>query len=67
MGKNILWAGEQGALNMMPMFLIDHGMIAADVGVWTGVVGQAVSIAGSVVGGMVVSSQRYCGKYYKQE
>ena len=52
-------SGEQGALNMMPMFLIDHGVPTADVGLWTGVVGQAVSIAGSVMGGAALSSDRF--------
>ncbi|XP_070176914.1 major facilitator superfamily domain-containing protein 3-like [Littorina saxatilis] len=51
--------GEQGALNMMPMFLIDHGVPTADVGLWTGLVGLAVSIGGSIVGGAVISSDRY--------
>ena len=44
---------------MMPMFLIDHGVPTADVGLWTGVVGQAVSIAGSVIGGAALSSDRF--------
>ena len=52
-------SGEQGALNMMPMFLIDHGVPTADVGLWTGVVGQAVSIAGSMMGGAALSSDRF--------
>lgn len=43
---------------MMPMYLIDGGMTAADVGLWTGVVGQAVSIAASVISGLVISSSR---------
>ena len=43
---------------MMPMFLIDRGVPTADVGLWTGVVGQAVSIAGSVIGGAAISSDR---------
>lgn len=37
--------GEQGALNMLPMFLIDKGIPASTVGFWTGVVGQVLSIS----------------------
>ena len=51
-------SGEQGALSMMPMFLIDHGMSAGDVGLLTGVIGQGVSIAGSVLGGVIISKFR---------
>lgn len=47
--------GEQGALNMLPMFLIDKGIPASTVGFWTGVVGQVLSIFGSIVGGAAVS------------
>ena len=43
---------------MMPMFLIDVGVPTADVGLWTGVVGQAVSIVGSILGGAAISSGR---------
>ncbi|KAL8624875.1 hypothetical protein ACOMHN_016171 [Nucella lapillus] len=50
--------GEQGALNMMPMFLMDGGVSTSGVGMWTGVVGLVVSIAGSVLGGAAISSGR---------
>lgn len=50
-----LFTGEQGALNMLPMFLIDKGIPASTVGFWTGVVGQVLSIFGSIVGGAAVS------------
>ena len=44
---------------MMPMFLIAHGVPAADVGLWTGVVSQAVPIASSVMDGSALSSDRF--------
>lgn len=50
-----LFTGEQGALNMLPLFLIDKGFPASTVGFWTGVVGQVLSIFGSIVGGAAVS------------
>lgn len=40
---------------MLPMFLIDKGIPASTVGFWTGVVGQVLSIFGSIVGGAAVS------------
>lgn len=39
--------GEMGAMNMLPLMLLDHGMPMATVGFWTGVVGQIFSIIGS--------------------
>ncbi|VDL64111.1 unnamed protein product [Hymenolepis diminuta] len=39
--------GEMGAMNMLPLMLLDHGMPMAAVGFWTGVVGQIFSIIGS--------------------
>lgn len=39
--------GEMGAMNMLPLMLLDHGMPMAVVSFWTGVVGQVFSIAGS--------------------
>ena len=51
-------SGEQGALSMVPLFLIDQGIPASQVGFWTGVVGQVVSILGSVVGGGAISHLR---------
>ena len=39
--------GEMGAMNMLPLMLLDHGMPLAAVGFWTGVVGQVFSIVGS--------------------
>ncbi|XP_062616051.1 major facilitator superfamily domain-containing protein 3-like [Saccostrea cucullata] len=50
--------GEQGALSMLPLFLLDKGIAASSVGFWTGVVGQVLSILGSIVGGGIVSTSR---------
>ncbi|XP_045180006.2 major facilitator superfamily domain-containing protein 3-like [Mercenaria mercenaria] len=47
--------GEQGALTMMPLFLVDRGITSSSVGFWTGLVGQGVSIFGSFLGGWLVS------------
>ncbi|KAK3098928.1 hypothetical protein FSP39_024370 [Pinctada imbricata] len=54
--------GEQGALSMVPMFLIDKGIAASQVGFWTGMVGQAVSIVGSFMGGTIISHLRWSTK-----
>ncbi|CAC5377515.1 unnamed protein product [Mytilus coruscus] len=51
--------GEQGALNMVPLFLIDKKIPASWVGFWTGMVGQGVSICGSVLGGWAISHLGY--------
>lgn len=39
--------GEVGVLNLFPLFLVDKGIDASDVGFWMGIVGQVVSILGS--------------------
>ncbi|VDM21578.1 unnamed protein product [Hydatigera taeniaeformis] len=46
--------GEMGAMNMLPLMLLDHGMSVPVVGFWTGVVGQAFSIAGSSFASAIV-------------
>ncbi|PAA56346.1 hypothetical protein BOX15_Mlig018921g3 [Macrostomum lignano] len=43
--------GEQGALGMLPLFLVDRGVSLGQVGFWTGVVGQVTSVLGSALGG----------------
>ena len=50
--------GEQGALNMLPHFLLDQQVEPVDVNFWTGIVGQILSIVGSVAGGWLVSHSR---------
>ncbi|XP_002739312.1 major facilitator superfamily domain-containing protein 3-like [Saccoglossus kowalevskii] len=47
--------GEQGANGMFPLFLVDYGMSAGSVGLWTGVIGQSLSILGSLLGGYILS------------
>ncbi|ESP05478.1 hypothetical protein LOTGIDRAFT_102306 [Lottia gigantea] len=47
--------GEQGALSMTPLFLLDNGVSTTKVGFWIGVVGQIASIVGSIIGGYVSS------------
>ncbi|KAF4113403.1 major facilitator superfamily domain-containing protein 3 isoform X1 [Onychostoma macrolepis] len=47
--------GEQGAITMFPLFLLDHHMTARELGVWNGVVAMAFSICGSSVGGFLLS------------
>ncbi|KAH9285381.1 Major facilitator superfamily domain-containing protein 3 [Echinococcus granulosus] len=47
--------GEMGAMNMLPLMLLDHGMPMAVVGFWTGAVGQAFSIVGSSSASVIAS------------
>lgn len=47
--------GEQGALTTMPLYLIDQGVSSSSVGLWTGFIGQGISIFGSFLGGWLVS------------
>ncbi|XP_035824570.1 major facilitator superfamily domain-containing protein 3 isoform X2 [Aplysia californica] len=48
--------GENGVTNLLPLFLLDEGVHAHDVGFWTGMVGQGMSILGSAVGGFIFTS-----------
>ncbi|XP_071101577.1 major facilitator superfamily domain-containing protein 3-like [Haliotis cracherodii] len=47
--------GEKGSLSMIPLFLLDQGLSTSVVGLWTGMMGQVVSITGSVLGGVIMS------------
>ncbi|KAG1958419.1 acetyl-coenzyme A transporter [Pimephales promelas] len=47
--------GEQGAITMFPLFLLDHHMTARELGVWNGMVAMAFSICGSSIGGFLLS------------
>ena len=47
--------GEQGVVSMLPLFLIDQGIPHDQVGVMSGIFSQIFSIAGSTVGGWIVS------------
>ncbi|KAG7257533.1 LOW QUALITY PROTEIN: hypothetical protein CRUP_010347 [Coryphaenoides rupestris] len=47
--------GEQGAVTMFPLFLLDHHMTARELGFWNGVIAMAFSICGSSLGGMLLA------------
>jgi len=55
--------GEQGALTMMPMFLLDQKIDATEVSFWTGIICQGISIGGSVLGGWLVTCFKYVACY----
>uniref|UniRef100_A0A8C9YCI3 Major facilitator superfamily domain-containing protein 3 n=1 Tax=Sander lucioperca TaxID=283035 RepID=A0A8C9YCI3_SANLU len=42
--------GEQGAVTMFPLFLLDHHMTARELGFWNGVIAMGFSICGSSLG-----------------
>ncbi|XP_074841677.1 major facilitator superfamily domain-containing protein 3 [Carettochelys insculpta] len=50
--------GEQGAVTMFPLFLLDHGFSPQQLGFWNGVVAMVFSIMGSSLGGQLISKQR---------
>lgn len=54
-----LLTGEQGALTMMPLFLLDQNIDATEVSFWTGIVCQGLSIGGSILGGWLVTTFKY--------
>ncbi|XP_036383511.1 major facilitator superfamily domain-containing protein 3 isoform X1 [Megalops cyprinoides] len=47
--------GEQGAVSMFPLFLLDHHMTAAELGFWNSMVAMGFSICGSSIGGLLLS------------
>ncbi|XP_070559849.1 major facilitator superfamily domain-containing protein 3-like isoform X2 [Ptychodera flava] len=47
--------GEQGANGMFPLYMVDCGISASYVGLWTGVIGQSLSILGSLLSGWILS------------
>ncbi|KAJ8285170.1 hypothetical protein GJAV_G00023100 [Gymnothorax javanicus] len=47
--------GEQGAMSMFPLFLLDYHMTAAELGFWNSVVAMGFSIFGSSVSGLLLS------------
>lgn len=53
----VIWfvAGEQGALGMLPLYLVDKHVAASDLALWSGVLGQAISIFGSLLGGWLIT------------
>ncbi|XP_070604511.1 major facilitator superfamily domain-containing protein 3 [Erythrolamprus reginae] len=50
--------GEQGSLSMFPLFLLDHSFSPQKLGFWNGIVATAFSIAGSSMGGNLISDSR---------
>ncbi|XP_022100489.1 major facilitator superfamily domain-containing protein 3-like isoform X1 [Acanthaster planci] len=50
--------GEQGAVGMFPLYLIDHGIPVGEVGILSGVISQGLSIAGSLAGGWMLSNPK---------
>ena len=49
--------GEQGAMNLFPLFLYDKGRNLKEIGFWTGIIGQLISICGSSVAVMLIQSK----------
>lgn len=47
--------GERGAVNNMPLFLLDSGMSKEQLAFWNGIVSQGLSIVGSFYGGIILS------------
>ncbi|MBN3297812.1 major facilitator superfamily domain-containing protein 3 [Amia ocellicauda] len=50
--------GEQGAISMFPLFLLDHQMSGQELGIWNGIVAMGFSIFGSSIGGLLISRYR---------
>ncbi|KFO30616.1 major facilitator superfamily domain-containing protein 3 [Fukomys damarensis] len=47
--------GEQGAGSLFPLLLLDHGASASELGLWSGLGAVACSIAGSSLGGALLT------------
>ncbi|XP_071491127.1 major facilitator superfamily domain-containing protein 3-like [Diadema antillarum] len=47
--------GEQGGTSLFPLYLLDTGVSARQVALWTGMLSQWISIAGSLMGARLVS------------
>ncbi|XP_064411491.1 major facilitator superfamily domain-containing protein 3 isoform X2 [Latimeria chalumnae] len=56
--SRVWYTGEHGAIGMFPLFLLDHGLSAKELGFWTGIVAVSCSIVGSSVGGILMSKYR---------
>lgn len=50
--------GEQGASSLFPLLLLDRGLSAPELGLWNSVGAVACSIAGSSLGGALLSRRR---------
>ncbi|XP_067839178.1 major facilitator superfamily domain-containing protein 3 [Heptranchias perlo] len=46
--------GEQGAVSMFPMFLLENSFSPAELGLWNGIVAMGFSIFGSCLGGLLM-------------
>ncbi|XP_013777860.1 major facilitator superfamily domain-containing protein 3-like [Limulus polyphemus] len=57
--------GERGALSSFPLFLVDEGVPTRTVGLWNGMFGQIGSLAGSALGGILLSEKRFISKVLK--
>ncbi|XP_018615519.2 major facilitator superfamily domain-containing protein 3 isoform X1 [Scleropages formosus] len=47
--------GEQGAVTMFPLFLLDHHMSARELGIWNGMVAMGFSVLGSSLAGLLLA------------
>jgi len=63
-GCGCVFVGEQGALTMMPLFLLDQKIDPSEVSFWTGIVCQGISIGGSVLGGWLVTNFKYVAHFF---
>ncbi|XP_067148350.1 major facilitator superfamily domain-containing protein 3 [Apteryx mantelli] len=50
--------GEQGAGSVFPLFLLERGFTARQLGFWNGAVAAGFSVAGSLLGGELVAARR---------
>ncbi|XP_003228431.3 major facilitator superfamily domain-containing protein 3 [Anolis carolinensis] len=50
--------GEQGSMSMFPLFLLDRDFSPQKLGFWNGIVAMIFSIAGSYLGGHLISRRR---------
>lgn len=59
--------GEQGAISLFPLLLVDRGMDSATVMFCSGFLGMVTSIAGSFWSGALLSKYGYMITYYHTE
>lgn len=46
--------GERGAINNLPLYLLDKGLSMEELALWSGTICQGLSIAGSTYGGVIL-------------
>jgi hypothetical protein len=56
---SICYTGEQGITGMLPLYLVDKDISANDITFWAGMLGQGLSILGSLLGGWLITYYRY--------